>query len=119
MSRHNSKVFYGKSIDPEDEQEIREHVAKCVKLARERQDLSLIKAIQNKRRMQNFEEVELILYKDWAPYSLYFDLQNIARNYRIYNGGIIFHGKHDGFGSGSAPTFSVCLTATDGWSTHT
>jgi hypothetical protein len=31
-----------------------------------------------------------------------------------FNGGCIFHGPHDGFGSGSAPTFSVCLNHTLG-----
>lgn len=35
------------------------------------------------------------------------------------NGGIIFHGKRDGFGSGQGPTFSVCLEPTDGYSIHT
>ena len=34
-------------------------------------------------------------------------------------GGIIFHGKRDGFGSGQGPTFSVCLEPTDGYSIHT
>ena len=34
-------------------------------------------------------------------------------------GGLIFHGPHDGFGSGSAPTFSVSLTAVVGWTLHT
>lgn len=36
-----------------------------------------------------------------------------------YNGGILFHGKRDGFGSGSAPTFAVTLTPTSGYSIHT
>lgn len=36
-----------------------------------------------------------------------------------FNGGLIFHGPHDGFGSGEAPTFSVCLTPEHGWSIHT
>lgn len=34
-------------------------------------------------------------------------------------GAITYHGKYDGYGSGGAPTFSVCLTPTDGWSVHT
>ena len=34
-------------------------------------------------------------------------------------GGIIYHGKRDGFGSGAAPTFSVCLEPTDGYAIHT
>lgn len=35
------------------------------------------------------------------------------------HGGLIFHGKHDNGGDGSAPTFSVNLTSTNGWGTHT
>ena len=35
------------------------------------------------------------------------------------NGGMIFHGPHDGFGSGGAPTFSVSLNPEHGWSLHT
>lgn len=34
-------------------------------------------------------------------------------------GGIIFHGKRDNGGDGSAPTFSCCLNPTDGYSIHT
>ena len=34
-------------------------------------------------------------------------------------GGIIFHGRHDNGGDGSSPTFSVCLSPTDGYSIHT
>ncbi len=37
----------------------------------------------------------------------------------LYNGGLIYHGPHDGGGNGGAPTFSVCLTPTSGWSIHT
>lgn len=36
-----------------------------------------------------------------------------------FNGGLIFHGPHDGGGNGGAPTFSVSLTPQDGWSIHT
>ena len=34
-------------------------------------------------------------------------------------GGLLFHGPHDGFGSGSAPTFAVTLEPTFGWRIHT
>lgn len=37
----------------------------------------------------------------------------------VMNGGLLYHGAHDGFGSGSAPTFAVTLSPTDGWSIHT
>jgi hypothetical protein len=41
------------------------------------------------------------------------------RGETILSGGLIFHGKHDGFGSGSAPTFAVTLEPTSGWAIHT
>jgi hypothetical protein len=37
----------------------------------------------------------------------------------VMNGGLLYHGSHDGFGSGSGPTFAVTLSPTDGWSVHT
>jgi hypothetical protein len=60
---------------------------------------------------------KIALMPDFAPYSFYFDVRNDRG--RVMNGGIIFHGKHDGGGNGGAPTFSVCLTPTDGWTVHT
>jgi hypothetical protein len=63
------------------------------------------------------ESEECILYPDFAPYSLYFELRRGDR--RIMNGGLIFHGAHDRGGNGSGPTFSVCLEPQDGWSIHT
>ena len=59
------------------------------------------------------------LYSDFAPHSLYFE---ITLNEKfILNGGFIFHGSHDGYGSGGAPTFSVCIDPDNkpGWSIHT
>jgi len=35
------------------------------------------------------------------------------------HGGLLYHGPHDGFGSGSAPVFAVTLEPCDGWSIHT
>lgn len=63
-----------------------------------------------------------MLYRDFAPYSFEFVMmkRNDKGEYeRWFNGGLIFHGAHDGGGDGSGPTFSVCLTPTDGWSIHT
>lgn len=36
-----------------------------------------------------------------------------------FNGGLLFHGSHDGFGSGQGPVFAVTASATNGWSIHT
>ena len=58
------------------------------------------------------------LYEDFAPFSFYWVLTGPDGS-RWMNGGLIYHGELDGYGSGSAPTFSVCLTPTNGWSIHT
>ena len=60
---------------------------------------------------------------DAAPYDFYFTIEGPVnedgKRNRMLNGGLLFHGSHDGYGSGSGPTFAVCLTATQGWSIHT
>jgi hypothetical protein len=59
------------------------------------------------------------LYSGFAPHNLYFE---ITMNEKfILNGGFIFHGQHDGYGNGGAPTFSVCIDPDNkpGWSIHT
>lgn len=58
------------------------------------------------------------IYNDFAPLS--FEFHRKDREGKVVTfGGIIYHGPHDGFGSGSAPTFSVSLEPTIGWSIHT
>ena len=54
------------------------------------------------------------VFKDWAPLSFAFVCGQGGMN-----GGIIFHGSHDGFGGGGPPTFSMCLEPTEGWQVHT
>jgi hypothetical protein len=59
------------------------------------------------------------LYSDFAPLSMEF---SITKNDKlILYGGFIFHGPHDGYGNGGAPTFSVCIDPDDkpGWRIHT
>ena len=71
---------------------------------------------------ENPDDTRCMLYKDFAPLSFEFVMQKRQEDgsYKNwFNGGCIFHGEIDGFGSGSAPTLSVCLTPTDGWSIHT
>lgn len=63
-----------------------------------------------------------VLGYDWAPYSFRFCMmtKDEAGEFKYwFNGGLIFHGSHDNGGGGGAPTFSVCLNPTDGWSIHT
>lgn len=50
---------------------------------------------------------EVSLYTDFAPLSLEFVIYEEERF--VLNGGIIFHGRHDGWGNGGPPTFSVSL----------
>ena len=59
------------------------------------------------------------LYSDFAPLSMEFSITEDGR--AILYGGFIFHGPHDGYGSGGAPTFTVSLSAEKetGWSIHT
>lgn len=57
------------------------------------------------------------LYKDYAPYSFYF--VQFYEGKEAGNGGIIYHGPHDAYGSGRAPTFSVTIEKVYGWSIHT
>ncbi len=59
------------------------------------------------------------LYSDFAPLSMEFSITE--NNKLILYGGFIFHGPHDGYGSGAAPTFSVCIDPDDkpGWRIHT
>ncbi|MBN1772543.1 MAG: DUF4120 family protein [Deltaproteobacteria bacterium] len=62
------------------------------------------------------------LYRDSAPQSFGF-VMTVRREGGIYktwfNGGLIFHGPHDGGGDGGEPTLAVCLTPTTGWAIHT
>ncbi len=60
---------------------------------------------------------------DFAPKSFYFSVEVKYEGEQEwghqYSGGMIFHGPHDNGGDGSAPTFSVNMSPTDGWSIHT
>lgn len=62
---------------------------------------------------------EVNLYCDFAPLSLYFEITKEGQF--VLNGGFIFHGTHDGYGNGGAPTFSVSIDPEKqpGWSIHT
>jgi len=86
-----------------------------------------------------FDNTRVFVAKDFAPYSFGLTWYLKAKEgegfqpheypardypelvgYRYWlTGGLIFHGKHDNGGDGGAPTFSVSLTSTSGWSVHT
>lgn len=90
-------------------------------------DISLLNCL---KRLEDYQADLTVLVKDYAPFSFEFahyyeDANNGTHEidgtmYRMFiNGGLIFHGQHDGGGCGSAPTFSVNLTPSTGWSIHT
>jgi hypothetical protein len=72
-------------------------------------------------RLENYSDkgYEVNLYSDFAPLSLEFVIKQEERF--VLNGGFIFHGQHDKYGNGGAPTFSVSLSQdkVTGWSIHT
>ena len=78
-----------------------------------------------KKRLQQLRNIaknrgshwKVFIGKDFAPFSFYFSI--MLGTTRALDGGIIYHGLHDGGGNGSWPTFSVCLEPTQGWSIHT
>ena len=61
-------------------------------------------------RLENYSVKgnDVNLYNDFAPLSLGFSITDQGQF--VFNGGFIFHGKHDGFGNGGAPTFSVLFS---------
>ncbi|MBX3203583.1 MAG: DUF4120 family protein [Labilithrix sp.] len=68
------------------------------------------------------DRMRVRLMPDGAPMSFYFviETKNAAGQWgTLFNGGLLFHDRHDGNGSGAAPTFAVTLEPTTGWSIHT
>ena len=70
------------------------------------------------RYLQMREETKDTIWTDWDEKSFAFSEKNADGSNGV-SGGIIFHGKRDNGGDGSAPTFSVCLTPVDGYAIHT
>lgn len=58
-------------------------------------------------------------FSDFAPLSMEFVITDNGQF--VLNGGLIFNGIHDGYGSGGAPIFSVslCQAKVTGWLIHT
>jgi len=71
---------------------------------------------------ENSGRTRCTLYSDSSPLSFLFYWERRTEE-GVYtpcmNGGLIFHGSHDGGGDGGAPTFCVSLAPVDGWSVHT
>ncbi len=71
----------------------------------------------------NIADYRVVLFSDFAPHSFAFEMQYKKKEEDEWeffmNGGLIYHGSHDGHGSGGAPTFSVTMDKADGWRVHT
>ena len=68
------------------------------------------------------DKTRVRLFKDFAPYSFGFVIESKSDSgdwSTWFHGGLLFHGSHDGNGSGAAPTFAVTLTPVVGWVVHT
>ena len=63
-----------------------------------------------------------MLAPDPAPYSFSFVME-IDRGNGVwtpwFQGGLLYHGPHDGHGSGSTPTLAATVSPTMGWAVHT
>lgn len=79
---------------------------------------SFQRCIETLQRLAGNARGKARLYRDFAPLSFGFSV--IRADGRAWiHGGLIFHGPHDGGGNGGAPTYSVSLEPTEGWSLHT
>jgi hypothetical protein len=96
---------------------VTEKLDEALAIAKERKDNSLQDCLNRLQLVDENMDTITSIYDDFAPLSFYF-VRNKGETFRG-NGGIIFHGKHDNGGDGGAPTFSVSLTPTNGWSIHT
>jgi len=89
----------------------------AIKFSRHIKDPSLIGCIQRLRRRWHNQDNVIHLYDD-LRFSFYFEIINRETDTLVLNGGIIYHGRHDAYGAGGIAQH-VCLTPTEGWSTHT
>jgi hypothetical protein len=82
-------------------------------------DETLANCIQQLKNADEYNKSETIIGKDFAPRS--FEFARMKEGRCIINGGIIFHGAHDGGGNGSSPSFSVSISNNNKsrWELHT
>ncbi len=80
-------------------------------------DNSLKRCIDRLSKVDQEHGTATTIFNDFAPKS--FEFVRKKDDKFSGNGGIIYHGPHDGYGSGGAPTFSVCVGKTKGWAIHT
>lgn len=78
---------------------------------------SLIQCFDRLQTIAENTNAKVCLGRDLAPHSFSFAINRETGC--VINGGVIFHGSHDGGGNGGAPTYSVSMSPVDGWSIHT
>lgn len=88
----------------------KDHLREVVKFAQRTGQLKQFKQVWQRlvNMGKSWNNATVSIGKDFAPYSFGFAL--IENGKCVLNGGMIYHGPHDGFGDGSAPTFSVSLS---------
>ncbi len=93
---------------------INEHAKECwnAQLAKEK---SLKQCLQSLEKWQGI----ITIYRDLCDPLSFFFKQRYDNGQCGICGGIIYHGARDNYGSGGAPTFSVCITPTQGYRIHT
>jgi len=92
----------------------RERYVHCRKATMARGDNSLYECMRSLKRWRQ----PIRIGCDFDPYS--FSFAEILADGRCgVCGGIIYHGARDGFGGGTAPTFSVTLDQAEGYRIHT
>lgn len=117
-----------------------EHLAAVIKFAADTNQLSSLLTLLH--RLDNYGENTQFdkpkgewpktichLGCDFAPHSFSFMLDRLDEDESVelgvpvykpwFHGGLIYHGQHDGHGSGAGPSFATCLVPTSGWSIHT
>ena len=95
-------------------------LAEIQAFAKEHQLMESFKETFSRLENYSIKGCDVSLCSDFAPLSLEFSITD--KGQFVLNGGFIFHGKHDGYGNGGAPSFSVCIESGDrvtGWSIHT
>ena len=68
------------------------------------------------------ERCRTVLHPDFAPFSFGFTIERRLADgswRAVIGGGLLYHGPHDGHGSGAHPTLAVTLEPVSGWSVHT
>jgi len=89
---------------------------KALEYAGEIKDNSLQECLDKLSLVDRVSQSSTKIYPDFAPHS--FAFARMREGKCQTNGGIIFHGIHGEHGAG-APTFSVSIDNTPGWSVHT